>query len=589
MIHKLTANKSSFHPVEFNAGLNVIVAKRTKEATKKDTRNGLGKSTLIEIIDFCLGSRHHTGRGLCIKPLQEWAFTLDITLAGKRVRATRAVESPNRIVVDGPTDGWNEQPDQDQETGDRYFNLVRWKTLLGWAMFGLRTSYDELKYRPSYRSLISYLIRRGAVAYDEPFRHFRQQATWDSQLHIAYLLGLNWEVVSRWQVLRDEEEMISTFAKAVESGAVQSITGTVGELEAKRVQLDAQLKRDGAALASFQVHPQYEELQAEANTLTKEIHDLANANVSDRRRLSRYEESVADEAAPNANELERVYAEANLAFPEGLKRTLEDAKGFHTRVLHNRRAFLQAEIRRLERQIEDRDVRARTLMDQRAEALKVLHTHGALQEFTELQSRLSVTKEMLERVSSQIDDIKKISARQRDIIVTRANLSEEAERDREERRSLWSEAISLFNEHSEALYESPGRLVIDIDQTGYRFDVEIQRSESGGIGKMKVFCFDLMLLQLQQRHQHGINFLIHDSVIFDGVDSRQRALSLERAAEVTSSQRLQYICTVNSDMIPSEDFSPGFDFKSYVCLELSDRDPSGSLLGIRFQTPKKRV
>lgn len=587
MIHKLTANKSTFHPVEFNAGLNVVVAERTKESTRKDTRNGLGKSTLIEIVDFCLGSQHAKNKGLCIEPLADWAFTLDVTLAGNRVRVTRAVESPNRIVIDGPTDDWIEQPDKDKETGDKYFNLVRWKTLLGWAMFGLRTSYDEFKYKPSFRSLISYLIRRGAVAYDDPFRHARQQATWDSQLHIAYLLGLNWEVVSRWKILRDEEEMISIFEKAVKSGAVQSIIGTVGELEAERVHLDAQLKRDHAALASFQVHPQYEEIQKRANTLTKDIHDLANANVSDRRRLSRYEESVSDETAPNANELEQIYAEAGLAFPGGLKRTLADAKNFHTRVLQNRRVFLQAEIGRLKRQIEDRDVRAKTLIDQRADALKVLQTHGALQEFTELQSRLSVTKETLERVSSQIDDIKKISARKRDINVARADLSKEAERDHEERRSLWSEAVSLFNEHSEALYKSPGRLVIDIDETGYRFDVEIQRSESGGIGKMKVFCFDLMLLQLQQRHQHGINFLIHDSVIFDGVDSRQRALSLQRAAEVTNSQGLQYICTMNSDAIPSNDFSPDFDFKSHVCLELSDRDQSGSLLGIHFQKPKK--
>ena len=60
MIHRITANKSSFHPVEFTPGLNVVLADRTDTSTQKDTRNGLGKSTLIDIIDFCLGSNVRT-------------------------------------------------------------------------------------------------------------------------------------------------------------------------------------------------------------------------------------------------------------------------------------------------------------------------------------------------------------------------------------------------------------------------------------------------------------------------------------------------------------------------------------------------
>ena len=55
MIHSVTADRPSFKTVELKPGFNVILAERTKESTKKDSRNGLGKSTLIEIIHFCLG------------------------------------------------------------------------------------------------------------------------------------------------------------------------------------------------------------------------------------------------------------------------------------------------------------------------------------------------------------------------------------------------------------------------------------------------------------------------------------------------------------------------------------------------------
>lgn len=44
----------------------------------------------------------------------------------------------------------------------------------------------------------------------------------------------------------------------------------------------------------------------------------------------------------------------------------------------------------------------------------------------------------------------------------------------------------------------------------------------------------------------------------------------------------QYICTLNTDMVPTDDFSDGFDFKPLVRLRLTDTDPSGSLLGFRY-------
>lgn len=118
-----------------------------------------------------------------------------------------------------------------------------------------------------------------------------------------------------------------------------------------------------------------------------------------------------------------------------------------------------------------------------------------------------------------------------------------------------------------------------------KFDIE--RSGSEGIERMKVFCFDLVVLQLQMQTRHGIDFLIHDTLMYDAVDARQWALAFERAHEVTTELGGQYICTVNSDMVPTEDFTDGFDFQQHLRLILADATPAGSLLGMRFERPKK--
>ncbi|MDP1536622.1 MAG: DUF2326 domain-containing protein [Burkholderiales bacterium] len=587
MIHSVSANKSSFHTVNFTAGLNVVIAERSEGSTDKDTRNGLGKSTLIEIIDFCLGSRAVEGKGLLIEPLEEWAFTLEITLGGNRVKITRAIADQNRIVVQGATQGWPELPEFDEETGDWTFKAERWRLLLGWALFKLPRSVDQKSYKPSYRSLISYFVRRGPDAYTSPFRHFRQQNPWDIQLHIAYLLGMNWEFAAQWQVLKDREVGVRAVEKAIKTGVLQGAVGTVGELETQRIQLESQTSAAKQALITFKVHPQYADVQKEADLLTKGIHDFVNQNVVDRRRLALYEESIKEESPPEKIALVRVYEESGLVFPDAVKRTLDEAKTFHQHIVSNRRNFLELEIRQLRQSINDRETKIGELTDRRAKQMEILQTHGALQEMSVLQERQLALQGDLDRVQARLSEMKNIKATKQDVKASMVELIRTAEQDHEQRRDVWSTAVHLFNENSQALYKTPGKLIIDISDPGYKYQVDIERSGSEGIEKMKIFCFDLAMLQLQMQSNNGIDFLIHDTLMYDSVDPRQRAFAFERAHEVTTAFCGQYICTINSDMVPVNDFTEGFDFQQHVRMTLSDATSSGSLLGIRFERPKE--
>jgi uncharacterized protein YydD (DUF2326 family) len=90
MIRSVRANKRGFHTASFEPGVNLVLADRSKTAGDKDTTNALGKSTLIEIIDFCLASNTSPGKGLRIEALQGWAFTLELTIGGNDIGVTRS-------------------------------------------------------------------------------------------------------------------------------------------------------------------------------------------------------------------------------------------------------------------------------------------------------------------------------------------------------------------------------------------------------------------------------------------------------------------------------------------------------------------
>ena len=582
MIHGITANHESFHAVEFTTGLNVILAERSTASSEKDTRNGIGKSTLIEIIDFCLGSRPRKGMGLQIDALQDWTFTLDLTLAGNRIMATRAVANPQRITIDGPTEGWIEQPEANGLFSQRVFHVDRWRILLGWALFGIEISAQRKPYTPSFRSLLSYFVRRNPDAYNSPFRHYRQQNTWDMQLHIAFLLGMNWEYATQWQRLKDKEDAIKAVKKAIKTGAMEGTLDSIGELETQVIQLEQEAVVAKEALSSFRVHPQYDVLERDADSLTSEVHKLANQNIADRRRLTRYRESIREEQPLSSIPLEKIYEECGLLFPDLVQRSLKQARSFHEQLLANRREFLETEINKLRETIAERKGEIKAVTERRADLLQVLRTHGALQELTGMQEKLAKLNESLERAKTRLKEIKEFNSTRREIKKNREELLRIAERDHEDRRAIWSEAIRQFNNYSQVLYESPGKLVIDISEKGFKYRVDIERSGSQGIEKMKIFCFDLVALHLRRRAGAGISFLVHDTLMYDSVDSRQRALAFEHAHRITEEVGGQYICAINSDMVPSNHFSDGFDFQRYVRLTLSDATPQGSLLGLRF-------
>ncbi|MGR9000005.1 MAG: DUF2326 domain-containing protein [Gammaproteobacteria bacterium] len=579
MIHQIYASDKRFKRVVFMKGLNIILADRTQDSGKKDTRNGAGKTTLINIIHFCLGADLNR-LSLPVDEIHDWDFLVEMDVCGKTIIAKRSIRNPKVVVLQGDTNSLPIPPEKEKGNEEVFYKNEDWKRLLGNCFFDIGGSLKE-KYTPSFRSLISYFARRGADAYIDPFHHFRNQKTFDWQINNAFLLGLNWIHASESQEIREKESATKALNSAIKAG----IIATQGELEATRVRLEKEIAVENKAITSFKVHPQYKELQDKANQFTNVIHSISNQLLVLRRKLERYEESVASEKAPDTGTVERLYTEAGLLFPDTIRKTLNEAKSFHESIVRNRKTFLQAEIAQIKNQISTAENEIKVNSDERATLMQLLRDHGALEEFALLQERLLEKKGQLETTKSKISDIKEMSLRKKEIKASKIELETKLQRDYEQSRPNWEKAVTLFNENSLALYDEPGNLIINTTENGYQFDVEIQRSSSEGVGKMKIFCYDLMLVELLTQ-RNGINFLIHDSTIYDGVDSRQRALALMHAKRKAEASGFQYICALNSDMVPYDDFDEGFDINPFVRLRLTDQNPSKSALGFHFELKK---
>jgi uncharacterized protein YydD (DUF2326 family) len=584
MINSVFANKDSFKTVYFTPGLNVVLADRTETASVRDSRNGVGKSTLIEIIHFCLGANPNKKAGFTVSSLRGWSFGLNLTLRDQETVVVRGIDDPSKVIIQrGDVSEWPVRASV--EDGETIFRIDDWKTVLGFLVFNLSIS-EERKFVPTFRSLISYFIRPGKDSFSTPFEFFPKQSAWMKQVYNTFLLGLAWEDARDWQQLQEEEKLLDSLKQLKNSnntGVVTRIFGSLGDLEATKIRLEQELSRKGNALGNFRVHPQYEELQQEVNKLTNQIHEITNENLFNRQLLTFYKSSIEQEQEPSPNELIRLYESVGIELPGLVVRRLEDVKIFHNQIIKNRRKFLSNEVDRLERTIIDLDRMIHFKTNQRADRLQILQTHGALDEYTRLQELYLETRSNLNDINRRIEELRKVEEGKIALRIKKELLKQKTRRDYEERHVQAERAITLFNENSQALYDAPGTLAIDLDRNGFQFKVDIPRGQSEGISKMKIFCYDLMLAQLWSQRVPSPNILIHDSTIFDGVDERQIALAIELAAKESQKLGFTYICMFNSDMIPNGEFSPEFDFNSFVKCTLTDND-DGNLLGINFST-----
>ncbi len=581
MIKSLRSNQPSFRDVIFEADVNVILADRTKEETIKNSRNGLGKSTFIEILHFCLGAE--LKGPLKSNALRDWVFILELTLGGQDLVVSRDTGAPSKVVIEGDLRSWPVPPRTNKDTGKQELSVRDWVELLGHVMFGLEVGATG-KYRPQFRSLITYFIRRGKDAYTQPFEFFRKQPAFSKQVLNTFLLGLSSQDAIDFQRLKDRALALQQIKKlTTDTGTAREFLGSLGELEALKVRFEGQTKREEEELRTFRVHPQYEDISKGANQLTELIHKLTNESIVDKRFLELYQQSLQEEKTPESDDVVKLYTRAGVELPGIVKRQLADVEAFHFALIENRRSFLSGEVQRLEHLQKVRAGQIEAATSERAELMQILQTHGALDEHTQLQQKFLKTRAELEGILRRIKNIEDLQEGEGSLKVDRALLVKRARRGLIENAADRDRAIELFNANSQTLYEEPGNLVVNIGDAGFEFAVNIHRSTSGGVENMKIFCYDLMLAQLWSERSQSPAILVHDSIIFDGVDERQRALALQLAAREAKRFGFQYICTMNSDAVPWTEFGRDFDFNEHVRLRLCDEDEKSSLTGIRFE------
>jgi uncharacterized protein YydD (DUF2326 family) len=579
MLYRLSANHKSFKEMEFRKGLNVVLADRqipTDEdaALQRRTRNGAGKSSIIDLVHFLLAGSAEGA--LKSKELADWSFELSLDVGVDRLAVRRGAISSGSSI--------QRQFSPNSDTND--ITNAAWANRLGQTWFNLNSSRPAGG--PSFRQLISYFSRRRRDGgYDDPVRTFRAQSNAVSETNLAVLFGLDAEIVRRFHQTKTALKQIQAAQKTLRD-LEKSLPGG-----SRRIDLEAALSAQivAAALArdqlkarieSFNVLPVFRELENELATLSKLGRDLSDDDVLDQEAMDANRRALEMEQQDRSPRLETLFAEAKIVFPEVVQRRYEEVAKFHQRLVENRYVQLENEIASARRRVSERQLHRENVEVRRRQITAALRSGGPADELLRLRDELSNKDGVVRALEARLAEALRLEKQAEELQRTLEEATRALRQDRRERASIMDQASRTFSEISERLYESPGQLAISANEQGLKFLPTMPASQSAGIMSMQIFCFDFTIAALCRSRGMGPGFLIHDSHLYEPVDGRQFARALRIGAEYANEIGIQYIVTLNSDELTRAETEGNEDFRPFVLDPILSDAPEGGLFGIRF-------
>lgn len=226
MIIRIGSSLPSFREIILQQGLNILLADKDDASGDAESRNSCGKSSLVDIIHFLLGSTPAKDSLFNVPELADVQFFADMSVNGVSFRVSRSTRNDRRVEVafaDGKDHGLELEQDLMAVPSA---SVQDWCAWLGRQMFRIPRAAEHAP--PSFRSLFGYFARRREDGgFQEPTRFAKPgQSKSAAQVALSYLFGLDWKLAIEFQEQRDEKAEVASQRKRA-----QARVGAAGRLK----------------------------------------------------------------------------------------------------------------------------------------------------------------------------------------------------------------------------------------------------------------------------------------------------------------------------------------------------------------------
>lgn len=589
ILTKLYSNKSDIlEPIEFNRGLNIVLAEiKLPENMEKDTHN-LGKSTLALLLDYCL-LRKKSQEFFLFKHFhifQEFIFFLELEYAkGQYLTIKRGVENNSKVSFVKHTEKAQDFVGLSDDKWS-HTNLAFEK-----AKLELDSILNLMVIKPwDYRKPVSYALRSQAD-YGDVFQLKRFVKHIDWKPYLAKLLGLDASLVQAQYELKEKYDNAKDIKKRLEK-ELNGYTDSLDKLEGlilikseEATKIKEQLDKFDFEIEESQVNKELvEDIDSQLSELNKERYYITSG-------IEKLENSLNKEKIIfNPNEAKSIFEEAGVLFDGQVKKTYDELIQFNADITKERQSYLKEELEELKSDLEKIKIDIHSLNKQRSEALYFLKDSGAIEKYKKLSNQLIVLESKILTLKNQeeklieYEDAKNNEEEYKDKIGKNKILISNNVKESKDRESIYSQIKLNFNEIIKAVIDKEA--LISINQNGegnLDFRDEIldtkgnETSESDGNTYKKLLCmaFDLAVNKVYEDKQYT-HFIYHDGFL-ETLDNRKKENFIKLVRDI-SHDNFQYIGTLIDSELPNNNLSL---FKEdEIILRLHDDGINGKLFKI---------
>ncbi|MDQ2088071.1 DUF2326 domain-containing protein [Herbivorax sp. ANBcel31] len=361
------------------------------------------------------------------------------------------------------------------------------------------------------------------------------------------------------------------------------------------IDLDEQIKNLDKNLKNFKVADDYYDVQIEADKVERELFDLNNKIIMLQNNIESIDNGLNISPDINKNDIKKIYDEANVNFPESMTKKLDELERFYEKLIINRKKRLLEQRNRLDAEIMNKSEKSKQLQKELDRLMEYLGEHQALDVFVSLSNKSAALKSKRESLKKYQDLQLEYKEKERNTGKELISLAEKAEKYLKQIEPENSKLINYFRFLAKKFYpDSVAGLKIEVNdgenQLLFDIDAKIESDNSDGINNVKIFCYDLTILF--KGHNHNIDFIFHDSRLFDGIDERQKVDMFRIVYEHFTNTDKQYIATVNQNQIDEiKKLLTKKEFNNIIVdntiLTLTDELALGKLLGINVDIDDK--
>lgn len=543
----ISGDNGEIRNLTFHKGLNLIVDKTVTSDDALRTGNNVGKTTVLRLIDFCLGN---SADSLYKDPENKSEINHEVKdfLTSQRVLITLELvdnlDAPGRRVVIER----NFLQRKERVYMINGESVGSKKEEIAEAL--LKHIFPNVKVvKPTFRQLVSHNIRYEEYRLNSTLKTLMYGSDEDYETLYLFMFGCDYdqgEARTRILAKREREEAFKRRLEKVQTKgaykvALDVIEGDIEKLEKRKRELN--------------INPNLEQQVERLNRVKQELNSVLGTLSAQSIRKDVIDEALSDiqgrKFDDNLDVIAAIYKQAS-AFIPNLQKSFEDLVSYHNQMLENKKEFLSSELPNIEEAIS----RCQKQVDElRREELELSaeitssDTFADLEEVIGMLNALFQKKGNYEAAISSISEVENnIAELNRELESIDTNLF--SEKFQQQIDSQLAKFNGIFSSFSNRLYGEQYAIKCDSDtkrgKRVYKF-ATIDVNFSSGKKHGEISCFDLAYTKFADIEGiECLHFLLNDK------KELMHGNQLNEIAKIANEENIQFVASILEDKLTDE-------------------------------------